>query len=74
MSDNKRSQEARIRRLARRNGCIVRKSRGRKHVPHVTDFGDYMLIEARRNFVVLGERFDATLNDIEAFFDAPKTV
>jgi hypothetical protein len=34
------------------------------------DFGGYMLLEANRNLVVLGERYDATLDDIEAFFIA----
>ena len=27
-----------------------------------------MVIEARRNLVVLGERFDASLDDIDLFF------
>jgi hypothetical protein len=65
-------QEARIRRRARRHGYVVRKSRERKYVPHSNNFGDYMLIQADRNVVVLGERFNATLEDIEAFFAAPK--
>ena len=29
---------------------------------------DFMVIEARRNLVVLGERFDASLDDIDLFF------
>jgi hypothetical protein len=65
------NRERRIRRLAGRHGYAVRKSRERKHVPHSNNFGGYMLIESNRNFVVLGERFDATLEDIEAFFSAP---
>jgi hypothetical protein len=66
------SGENRIRRLARRHGYAVRKSREWKHVPHSDNFGDYMLIEPNCNFVVLGERFNATLEDIEAFFGSPK--
>jgi hypothetical protein len=36
-------------------------------VPHSDNFGEYMLIDAARNLIVLGQRFDATLDDIEAF-------
>ena len=72
MPCNEKTHEARIRRLARHHGYVVRKSRGRNRVPHANDFGDYMLIEASRNVVVLGERFNATLDDIEAFFGARK--
>jgi hypothetical protein len=68
---DEKNQEHRIRRLARRHGYAVRKSREWKHVPHSNNFGGYMLIESNRNFVVLGERFDVTLEDIEAFFSAP---
>jgi len=67
-----RNLERRVRRLARRHGYLVRKSRGREYVPHSNDFGEYMLIEPNRNIVVLGERFNATLDDIETFFGVPK--
>ena len=60
--------ENRIRRLARRHGCVLRKSRSRKYVPTMNDRGEFMLIEADRNLVVLGERFNASLDDIEWFF------
>jgi hypothetical protein len=66
------NQESRIRRLARRNGYVVRKSRARKYVPTMNNLGEFMLIEASRNFVVLGERFNATPEDIETFFTARK--
>lgn len=66
------TQESRIRRLARRHGYLVRKSRARKYVPTMNDFGEYMLIEPNRNLVVLGERFNASLDDIETFFSSPK--
>lgn len=72
MPDFLRNKERRIHYLARRNGYVVRKSRARKYVPKFTDCGRYMLLEANRWRVVLGERFDATLDDIEAFFTAPK--
>jgi hypothetical protein len=46
-------------------GYVVRKSRQRKCVPNSNNFGDYMLIDAYRNLIVLGEKFDATLQDIK---------
>ena len=36
-------------------------------MPHSNNLGKYMLIDAARNLTVLGQRFDATLDDIEAF-------
>jgi hypothetical protein len=62
------SNEARVRSLARRRGYRVHKSRRWKHVPNLDNYGDYMLCDAGTNFVVLGSRFDATLDDIEAYF------
>jgi hypothetical protein len=57
--------ESSIRRKAARCGYVVRKSREWKYVPRPDNHGDYMLIEANRNRIVLGEKFDATLDDIE---------
>jgi hypothetical protein len=61
-------RESRIRHLARRHGYAIRKSRAWKQVPNMNNFGAYMLIQAERNVVVLGERFNASLDDIEWFF------
>ncbi len=58
--------ESRVRGLARRRGYTVSKSREWKHVPHANNHGEYMLANDR-NFVVLGDRFNATLEDIEGF-------
>ncbi len=55
------SQEARVRRHARRKGYIVRRSRWR--INTVDNLGKFRLIEAYRNMIVLGERFDATLEE-----------
>jgi hypothetical protein len=66
------SQEDRIRRLARHHGYALRKSRARKQLPRSDNHGEYMLINPQRNTAVLGERFNATLDDIEAFFERPK--
>ena len=61
--------ESRVRSLARRRGYVVRKSRQWKHVPNMDNHGEYMLIDANTNFVVLGERFDTSLNEIEAYLE-----
>ena len=42
-------------------------SRPRKHVRHGNNYGKYTLLNVRTCFVVLGEKFDATLEDIESF-------
>lgn len=55
--------ESSIRRKAARRGYVVRKSRAWKCAPRSDNHGDYMLIEASRNRIVLGKRFDATLDD-----------
>jgi hypothetical protein len=56
------AQEARVRRLARRQGYSVHKSRGSFSI---NNRGEFMLVDANRNAIELGERFDATLDDIE---------
>jgi hypothetical protein len=60
-------QEARVRSLARRMGYSVRRSRQRANVPNLDNLGQLMLVDAERNRIVLGERFDATLDDIEKY-------
>ncbi len=67
-----RNREVRIRRLARRHGYVLRKSRARKYVLTMNNQGQFMVIQARRNLVVLGERFDASVDDIELFFSSRK--
>jgi hypothetical protein len=61
--------ESSVRRKALRRGFFIHKSRARKHVPHGYNYGRYMLLNSRTSFVVLGERFDATLGDIEFFLN-----
>jgi hypothetical protein len=57
--------------LQARAGYRVCKSREWKHIPNVdNNFGEYMLLNTSSNYPVLGWRYDATLNDIEAFLDA----
>jgi hypothetical protein len=66
--------ESSVRRHAQRRGYLVRKSRQRKFVPNLNNRGEYMLIEARRNLVVLGEQFNATLEDIAAYLNGAEGV
>jgi hypothetical protein len=60
-------QEARVRGRARRMGYSVRRSRQRANVPNLNNLGQFRLVDADRNCIVLGERFDATLDDIEEY-------
>lgn len=55
--------ESTVRAEATRQGYRVKKSRQRNHVPNVDNHGDFMLLD-NRNCVVLGDRFDATLDQI----------
>ena len=56
--------ENRVRKLAARLGYRLEVSR----LPlHTDNRGKFQLIESDRNMVVLGERFDASLDDIEAY-------
>jgi hypothetical protein len=61
-----RAHEQRVRRKARRLDHVLFKSRERKYVPHSNNYGAYMLVNWN-NCVVLGELFDATLDDIESY-------
>lgn len=57
--------ENRLRRVAERRGLRLEKSRRRD--PLAIDFGGYMLVEARRNTVVLGGdgfAYSATLEQV----------
>ena len=59
--------ESAIRRRARTRGYVLRKSRARNL--HYDNQGKYMLIRADGNWLVLGERFDASLEDIARYVD-----
>ena len=61
-----RRQEARVRALANRRGHHVVKSRAQRSLDQ---HGEYMLMENSRNIPVLGFKFDATLDEIEAYFE-----
>jgi hypothetical protein len=65
MFEDKR-QESRVRSRARRHGYRVIKSR---RALSIDNAGAFMLVDGATNFVVLGSRFDADLDEIEDFFD-----
>jgi hypothetical protein len=57
-------RENKARRALALQGEIIRKSRARKYVPNLDDFGGYMIVSLN-NCVVAGARFDLTLEDLE---------
>jgi hypothetical protein len=58
--------ESTVRARAARQGYALRKSHARTSSDN---HGEYMLIDAERNFVVVGERYNATLEDILTYLD-----
>jgi hypothetical protein len=56
--------ESTVRKYAKRRGYGVSKSRDRTQ--HMDNFGEYMLVNLN-NCVVLGGKFDASLNEIMAY-------
>ena len=57
-----RTQESRVRRLAQRNGYLVRKLRG---ALGLNNHGLYMLVDPTTGAPMVGWDHDATLDDIE---------
>ncbi len=64
MSDKNR--ERRLRYALNKAGYLLRKSRVRNI--HLDNFGDYMVVDLYTNAVVVGSRFDYTLDNVEAWF------
>jgi hypothetical protein len=62
--------ESAVRRRAKARGYYVCKSRDRS--THFDNHGEYMLVEAYRNLVVLGVRFDASLTEISHYLAGVK--
>jgi hypothetical protein len=66
-------RENRLRRAARSQDLILRKSRSRN--PHALDYGGYMLLDLYRNFPVIGcspYPYSADLDEIEDFLATPE--
>ncbi len=59
--------ESTLRVRARKLGYAIRKSRSRSI--HEDNLGHYALVKENNNEVVLGERFDATLEDIAEYLN-----
>ena len=57
--------ESTLRVRARKLGYVIRKSRSRSI--HEDNLGQYALVNESNNEVVLGERFDATLEEIAEY-------
>ena len=58
-------EEQRIRKLANRHGYSVRKDRARSY--SLNHHGLFRLVNPYTNCIVMGERFDVSLEDIENF-------
>jgi hypothetical protein len=75
MDAEEKVREARLRRMAERQGLYLRRSRRRD--PLALDYGCYYLIEPESNSLVFGELaghgFGASLDDIEAYLRRPRT-
>ena len=60
-------KESALRARARKLGYAIRKSRSRSI--HEDNLGRYALVKEDSNLVVLGERFDASLEEIAEYLD-----
>lgn len=58
-------REDRVRRQLAKQGLILRKSR--VSTPSADDQGGYMIVDAQFNRIEVGERFDMSLEEVEAF-------
>ena len=70
---DERGREQRLRRQAKRQGIVLRKSRVRVHQT-ADDLGEYMLLDARFNSCLAGSRFDMTLDDVEKYLSEGERV
>jgi hypothetical protein len=60
-------KERTLRARARKLGCSIHKSRSRSI--HEDNLGGYALVKEDSNLVVLGERFDASLEEIAEYLN-----
>lgn len=58
-------REDRVRRRLAKQGLALRKSR--VSTPLVNDQGGYMIVDTQFNRIEAGERFDMSLEEVEAF-------
>jgi hypothetical protein len=58
------NKEDKIRKLARRHGFALRKSRGFRPI---NDMGLFRIVDPYSNVIVAGERFDLSLDEVREF-------
>jgi hypothetical protein len=61
------TKESALRARARKLGYAIHKSRSRSI--HEDNLGKYALVKEESNYVVLGERFDASLEEIAEYLN-----
>jgi len=70
--------EQRARRAAKRAGLIAKKSRRRvgsvDYVGSVDNHGEFMLVDPYTNYVVAGERFDLSAEEVLTYCGGPDAV
>ena len=59
-----RQQEARLRAKAKREGLMMQKSR---RALSLDNHGEFRLVDPATNFIVAGEKYNLTLDDVEAY-------
>ena len=65
-------RENRVRRMAQRQGLMLRKSRRRD--PYATDYGRYWLADINTSGLIFGDQWGATLEEIEEWLHSDRTV
>ena len=60
--------DSRVRRAAKRVGLVAKKSRWRAGT--IDNHGDYCLVDPFRNWVVRGERFDLSAEEVISYCEA----
>jgi hypothetical protein len=68
--ESDKTREDRLRRQANRQGLALSKSRA--ILPYLDNRGDWMIVDPYRNTIVLGEKWDLTLDDVEEFLKYKK--
>lgn len=59
------AREARVRRALMRQGYRLHRSRWR--LGSIDNFGGFQIIELNRNYIAAGEKFNLSLDDVEAW-------
>ena len=70
MDTSEKVRENRVRRMATRQGLILRKSRRRD--PHALGYGGYWLIDDGANTLIVGERWGMSLDEVEGWLNRDK--